>query len=935
MIDYFPKLIQLDEVTKTSEPTIQLVRPRDWAVPHVKVAAESLDYIRHVKPIPNETTILVLAMSAGEYYGPNRNGDGWPERPLRVGQTEIGPDEVLPQRYKTFETHANVFKHHINKDPNKRIGRVLRAFYNWQMHRVELLLSLLNQEAEDVVQHIEKGEFPAVSMGCFTAGNLVTMADGTRKPIEEVSVGDRVLTHKGNAKRVTEVHKRPYNGSLYRIKLPVYPEIECTEEHPFWATDKGYHRWDHGATPSCDWVHAKCLDDHLLFEPVRTEVRMPDYVTRAFARLFGYYLAEGHVVFGCKNTPILVSLSVNRTDPILDEIDDLCRSFGTRNKPNIYPKPNSDEALTIDISDAELASLCLEHGGRYGRHKRLSESALLWDPGMQREMLGAYANGDGHGLKTGALSLSTASPDLAWQLVAIGHRLGLLASIQNLVHKAGSGFSKRNTYEWVVCFEKQWAQQLKTVCSKVVNAEIQVKRNDRVLFENQIAAPICSIVEERTSADVYNLEVEDDESYVVNGASVHNCKIKYDVCSICGHKAPSREHYCSHAKFQLTRFLPNGKQVFVWNPMATFFDISMVRRPADRIGFMMKKVAESIPEIWSSAEMGEYVDCMSRKLADARKLSVMDKIIQGGVAASKEEDGDLNVIKNFADQVAQPAAIATPPLDDSVIQEMLQHRPADVLSTLSSMGIFLTTPEFLKYFVWQLVPNAEIPDGVLERATDVQQQVFDILSQNPDLIEEVENSGFLNLSPENIRPELVNKFTPLLEKRSQHHPYLQRRLVASVLQKNAAETLEPGQGHWDLFEVADPVTGRRYRTTRSAIMGAREQASKMRNAQTLRNIFGGGALLSGAYKLLGHKLPPRDPYVQAGYARPFAAHTGEMVPGMTEVKSAALHIAHENAIRRKGASAPLILQNTKHAALLLSEANFDSVAQWLGKVICP
>lgn len=578
MIDYFPKLIQLDEVTKTSEPTIQLVRPRDWAVPHVKVAAESLDYIRHVKPIPNETIILVLAMSAGEYYGPNRNGDGWPERPLRVGQTEIGPEEVLPQRYKTFETHANVFKHHVNKDPNKRIGRVLRAFYNWQMHRVELLLSLLNQEAEDVVQRIEKGEFPAVSMGC---------------------------------------------------------------------------------------------------------------------------------------------------------------------------------------------------------------------------------------------------------------------------------------------------------------------------------------------------------------------KIKYDVCSICGHKAPSREHYCPHAKFQLTRFLPNGKQVFVWNPMATFFDISMVRRPADRIGFMMKKVAESVPEIWSSAEMGEYVDCMSRKLADARKLSVMDKVIQGGVAASKEEDGDLNVVKNFADRVAQPAAVATPPLDDSVIQEMLQHRPADVLSTLSSMGIFLTTPEFLKYFVWQLVPNAEIPDGVLERATDVQQQVFDILSQNPDLIEEIENSGFLNLSPENIRPELVNKFTPLLEKRSQHHPYLQRRLVAAVLQKNAAESLEPGQGHWDLFEVVDPVTGRRYRTTRSAIMDAREQASKMRNAQTLRNIFGGGALLSGAYKLLGHKLPPRDPYAQAGYARPFVAHTGEMVPGMTEVKSAALHIAHENAVRRKGASAPLILQNTKHAALLLSEANFDSVAQWLGKVICP
>jgi len=576
MIDYFPKLIQLDDVTRHSEPTVQLVRPRDWSVPHVKVASESLDYIRNVKPIPNETIILVLAMSAGEYYGPNRNGDGWPERPLRVGATEIGPDEVLPQRYKTFESHANVFKHHVNKDPAKRIGRVLRAFYNWDMHRVELLLSLLNDTAEDFVQRIEKDEFPAVSMGC---------------------------------------------------------------------------------------------------------------------------------------------------------------------------------------------------------------------------------------------------------------------------------------------------------------------------------------------------------------------KIKYDVCSICGHKAPSRDHYCPHTKFQLTRYLPNGKQVFVWNPMATFFDISMVRRPADRIGFMMKKVAESVPEIWSSAEMGEYVDQMSKKLSAARKLSDIDKVVQGGVAASKEDDGDLNVVKNFSDRVAQPAAAAAPPLDDTVIQEMLQHRPADVLSTLTSMGIFLTTPEFMKYFVWQLVPDAKIPEDVLERAVDVQQQVFDILGQNPDLIEEVESSGFLNLNPDNIKPELVHKFTPLLEKRSQHHPYLQKRLVSSVLK--TAEDLEPGQGHWDIFEVVDPATGRRYRTTRSAISAARQQAKEMRHDQTLRNVFGGGALLSGAYKLLGHRLPPRDPYAQAAFAPPFIAHTGEKVPAMTEVKSAALHIAHENALRQKRTSAPLLLQNTKHAALLLSEANFDSVAHWLGKVICP
>jgi len=572
MINYFPKLIQLDEVTQHSEPTVQLVRPRDWAVPHVKIASESLDYIRNVKPIPDETIILVLAMSAGEYYGPNRNGDAWNEHDVVAGHEHIPASAGLKSIYKTFETNANVYKHHVNKDPNKRIGRVLRAFYNPDMHRVELLLSLLNHIAEDVVQRIENGEYPAVSMGG---------------------------------------------------KLP------------------------------------------------------------------------------------------------------------------------------------------------------------------------------------------------------------------------------------------------------------------------------------------------------------------HDICAICGNKAPTRKQYCTHAMYQLGRYLPDGRKVFVWNPNMTFFDISVVRRPADRIGFMMKKVAET----QTSAELGEYVDSMSRKLSDARKLSDIDKVIRGNAAATKEDDGDLAIVKDFADQVAYPSATTTPPLDDSIIREMLQHRPADVLSTLASMGIFLTTPEFIKHFVWKLAPDTNIPDGVLERAIDVQHQVFDILAQNPELIDEIENSGFVNLTPDNIKPELVNKFSPLLEKRSQHQPYLGHRLVTAVLQKTG-EGLKPGQGHWDILEVVDPTTGQHYQTTRGAVASARTQAGKMRYNETLRNIFGGGALLSGAYKLLGHQLPPQNPYTPVAYAPPLVTHTGERIPRMTELKSAALRITHENMLCRDRTIAPLVLENTKHAALLLSEADFDSVAQWLGQVIC-
>ena len=42
--------------------------------------------------------------------------------------------------------------------------------------------------------------------GCFTAGTLVAMADGTSRSIEHVQVGDLVLGNAGRVNRVTEVH---------------------------------------------------------------------------------------------------------------------------------------------------------------------------------------------------------------------------------------------------------------------------------------------------------------------------------------------------------------------------------------------------------------------------------------------------------------------------------------------------------------------------------------------------------------------------------------------------------------------------------------------------------------------------------------------------------------------------------------------------------
>jgi hypothetical protein len=421
MMDYLPKLIQLDELSYHGEPTIQIVRPHEFnKLAHVKAASEAMDYIKNVAPQPGKTIILVLAMTAGEFYGPNRNGDAWPERPLRVGPTSITEDQVLPNHYKTFEQHANVYRHHINKDPAKKIGDILKSFYNWPMHRVELLLALDNKKASDVVERIENGEFPAVSMGC---------------------------------------------------------------------------------------------------------------------------------------------------------------------------------------------------------------------------------------------------------------------------------------------------------------------------------------------------------------------KVKYDVCSICGNKAPNRAEYCDHARYQLGDTLPNGQIILVWNPSPRFFDLSAVRRPADRLGYMIKKVAEFLPDFQSSAALGEYVEEATRKVANLRKLSIINKVLRGQVGGAKTDDGQLRMLRQLGDQVARPAAESMPPLDDSTIRSLIQFRPAEVLSTLSSMGILLTTPEFIKFFVWKIDPTAQIPEGVLDRAVEVQGDVFRMLAENPTILDTITETGFVDTCRPN--PVLSEKMGQFIEARSQHEDALYRRACYS------------------------------------------------------------------------------------------------------------------------------------------------------------
>jgi hypothetical protein len=101
---------------------------------------------------PDFLYMKVRAVSAGEYWGCNKNSDFFPEGELIQG-------------YPTFLT-AHAFKNHENKDIKNTIGDVLSAEWNDKMKGVDLLLRIDRKIAPTIVRGFEKGFMTDVSMGC-------------------------------------------------------------------------------------------------------------------------------------------------------------------------------------------------------------------------------------------------------------------------------------------------------------------------------------------------------------------------------------------------------------------------------------------------------------------------------------------------------------------------------------------------------------------------------------------------------------------------------------------------------------------------------------------------------------------------------------------------------------------------------------------------
>lgn len=86
------------------------------------------------------------------------------------------------------------------------------------------------------------------SRGCFVPGTKILMGDGIQKNIEDVQIGDKVVTHLGNIKTVKNTFSYDIEEDIYTIKGKnrygiKCEEVQCTNNHKFYCWKNSSFQW--------------------------------------------------------------------------------------------------------------------------------------------------------------------------------------------------------------------------------------------------------------------------------------------------------------------------------------------------------------------------------------------------------------------------------------------------------------------------------------------------------------------------------------------------------------------------------------------------------------------------------------------------------------------------------------------------------------------
>jgi site-specific DNA-cytosine methylase len=347
------------------------------------------------------------------------------------------------------------------------------------------------------------GGFP-----CFVAGTMVLTLEGY-KPIEKLNVGEMVLTHLGNWQPITSVMSR-YAEKTLTIDGMGIMETTTTHEHPYYASamEMRYVSRKIGKRRHFEdkkWIDAKDLTNNHFLTQVLPQATIAETETDAFWWLVGRYLADGWRVQrkGRANAGRVVICASH------DEAEELANAIVSAGLHATLVKERTVVKYHIVKNDFYQF---LEQFGHKADGKTLPGWCLQLPQQKASCLLEGYLSGDGSLYKNksgnvGGKRFTTVSKSLALGMALLGQKaFGIVASVY-----------EHNVPETTVIEGRAVNQK----------AQFSVSFADKqrsAFIEGNYGYKKIRTITETNGDTVYNISVGTDESYIANGAIVHNCQ---------------------------------------------------------------------------------------------------------------------------------------------------------------------------------------------------------------------------------------------------------------------------------------------------------------------------------------------------------------------------------------------------------------------------
>lgn len=370
-------------------------------------------------------------------------------------------------------------------------------------------------------------EFDLMTYGfpCFVKGTKILTLNGY-KNIEEITKNDYVLTHNNNYKKVVKPMIN-YAHSIYNVSTMCSDDIFVTEEHPFYVRKLIKKGRNKSFNPP-EWIKTKNLSNEYYVgiainqkselpnwdgvdfiwsdgRKSRKSNKIKDYFDRDdFWWVIGRFIGDGWIRkrYNRKNnvSGIIICCAFEETDEIKEKLDGLGIKYCI-----------SKERTTnkFHITNGELGMYCMQFG-QGAENKTITGDIINLPCELLKGFINGYLSADGC-FTNNLYKATSVSSELIY---------GLGQCIAKAYHRPFSIYKdKRPT---VTTIEDREVLQKDTY--QLTFRLIPLKKELAFYDEKHLWFPIKQVQQLDYNGNVYNMEVEDDNSYTVNNIIVHNCQ---------------------------------------------------------------------------------------------------------------------------------------------------------------------------------------------------------------------------------------------------------------------------------------------------------------------------------------------------------------------------------------------------------------------------